>query len=84
MDRNNIAVCVSLDGKLGDDLEEHRKYLWTKYRDRFVIFTNVDWVGEGQQDDPASWDCYREDFGRRIAERLNNAKEKGRQWSQVV
>jgi len=77
MDRNNIAVCVSLDGKLGDDLEEHRKYLWTKYRDRFVIFTNVDWVGEGQQDDPASWDCYREDFGRRIAERLNNAKEKG-------
>ncbi len=77
MDRNNIAVCVSLDGKLGDDLEEHRKYLWTKYRDRFVIFTNVDWVGEGQQDDPASWDCYREDFGRRIAEQLNNAKEKG-------
>lgn len=77
MDRNNIAVCVSLDGKLGDDLEEHRKYLWTKYRDRFVIFTNVDWVGEGQQDDPASWDCYREDFGRRIAEQLNNAKENG-------
>ena len=34
MDRHNIAVCVSLDGKLGGDLDEHIKYLWTDYRDR--------------------------------------------------
>ena len=36
MDRNNIAICVSLDGKLGDDFREHAKYLWTKYRDRRI------------------------------------------------
>jgi len=42
MDRHNIAVCVSLDGRLGEELDEHMKYLWTRYRDRFVIFTNID------------------------------------------
>ena len=52
MDRNHIAVCVSLDGKLGADLEEHKKYLWTKYRDRFVIFANLDWRGSGDENDP--------------------------------
>ncbi len=55
MDRNRIAVCVSLDGKLGGQLEEHRQYLWTKYRDRFVIYANVDWQGDGSDDDPATW-----------------------------
>lgn len=35
MDRNQIAVCASLDGKLGGQLEGHVKYLWSKYRDRF-------------------------------------------------
>ena len=43
MDEQNIAVCVSLDGGMGDAFDEHKKYLWTKYRDRFVIFANIDW-----------------------------------------
>jgi predicted TIM-barrel fold metal-dependent hydrolase len=77
MDRNNIAVCVSLDGGLGDALDEHIKYLWTKYRDRFVIYSNIDWMGSGKPDDPATWDCHREDFGRRMAIELAAAKEKG-------
>ncbi len=77
MDRHNIAVCVSLDGKLGDDLDEHIKYLWTKYRDRFVIFANVDWQGDGEKDDPATWDCQREDFARRVVMQLDEAKQRG-------
>ncbi len=77
MDRHNIAVCVSLDGKLGDDLDEHIKYLWTKYKDRFVIFANVDWMGSGKMDDPATWDCHREDFVRRVVKQLADAKARG-------
>ena len=36
MDQQNIAVCVSLDGQLGEALGEHKQLLWTKHRDRFV------------------------------------------------
>ena len=77
MDRNNIAVCVSLDGQWGDPLDEHVKLLWTKYRDRFAIFANIDWQGAGKTDDPASWDCQRPDFARRVARELASAKERG-------
>ncbi len=77
MDRNNIAVSVSLDGQLGAALEEHKKYLWTNYRDRFVIFANIDWQGDGDRNDPATWDCHRPDFGRRMAESLADAKRRG-------
>jgi predicted TIM-barrel fold metal-dependent hydrolase len=77
MDRNNIAVCASLDGRLGDELEEHKKYLWTKYRDRFVIFANIDWRGAGAANDPSSWDMHRPDFARRTAMQLSRAKEQG-------
>lgn len=77
MDQQNIAVCVSLDGQLGDALEEHKKLLWTKHRDRFVFFANLDWIGGGQQDDPSSWDCHRPDFGRRMAAALAEAKSQG-------
>ena len=77
MDRHNIAVCVSLDGRLGTDLEEHKQYLWERYPDRFMIFANIDWRGDGDPDDPASWDCHREDFGPRMARELADAKRRG-------
>jgi len=77
MDQQNIAVCVSLDGQLGDLLEEHKKLLWTKHRDRFVIFANLDWLGGGRREDPSSWDCQRPDFGRRMAAALADAKARG-------
>jgi predicted TIM-barrel fold metal-dependent hydrolase len=48
-----------------------------KYKDRFVIFANIDWQGSGKADDPASWDCQRPDFARRIAARLAADKERG-------
>jgi predicted TIM-barrel fold metal-dependent hydrolase len=77
MDRHQIAVCVSLDGKLGGQLEQHRKFLWTKYEDRFVIFANVDWMGDGQEQDPATWACHRPGFAERTAEQLAAAVATG-------
>jgi predicted TIM-barrel fold metal-dependent hydrolase len=53
MDRNNIALSVSLDGTLGPRLDAHLAYLWTEYRDRFVVFSNIDWEGN-QESRPAS------------------------------
>lgn len=77
MDVQNIALGVSLDGGMAGDFDEHAKYLWTKYRDRFVIFANVDWQGDGKSDDPATWDCHRPDFGRRMALELARLKVAG-------
>jgi predicted TIM-barrel fold metal-dependent hydrolase len=77
MDRNNIAICVSLDGRLGDELTEHAKFLWTKYPNRFAIFANIPWQGTGKADDPVTWDCQRPDFGRRMARELAVAKQAG-------
>ena len=77
MDEQNIALCVSLDGQLDDQLEEHKDYLWKKYRDRFLIFANVNWQGNGRKDDPATWDCHRPGFARRIATQLEAAKQQG-------
>lgn len=77
MDRNGVAVCVSLDGLAGELIDEHAKLLWTKHQDRFAIFANIDWRGDGKADDPASWDCLRPDFGRRTARELASAKLRG-------
>jgi predicted TIM-barrel fold metal-dependent hydrolase len=77
MDKHNIAVCVSLDGGMGDAFVEHKKYLWTDYQDRFVIFANIDWRGQGDPDKPETWDCQRPDFGRRMAAELARMKEQG-------
>lgn len=77
MDRNGIALCASLDGGLADHFDEHAKYLWTKYPDRFVIFANIDWQGTGKADDPATWDCQRPDFARRMVASLADAKKRG-------
>lgn len=77
MDEQNIAVCVSLDGGLGDDLKEHQDYLWTKYRDRFVIFANLDWRGAGREGEPATWAVNQPGFGRQMASALELARDEG-------
>ncbi|MFV2069141.1 MAG: amidohydrolase family protein [Pirellulales bacterium] len=77
MDEQQIALCVSLDGRLGEAFDEHAAYLWTKYRDRFVIFANIDWRGDGQTDDPATWACHRPGFARRMATALADVKRRG-------
>lgn len=77
MDRNQIAVCVSLDGKLGDDLQDHLDYLWTDYKNRFVVFANIDWQGDGQVDQPETWAWLRDDFVRHTVEQLREARRMG-------
>jgi predicted TIM-barrel fold metal-dependent hydrolase len=77
MDRNQIAICVSLDGMLGPRLDEHLRFLWTDFRDRFVIFAHIDWQGRAAKDRPADWDCNQSDFARRMAIELRLAAEKG-------
>jgi predicted TIM-barrel fold metal-dependent hydrolase len=76
MDRNGIAIGVSLDGHLGDDLSEHIKFL-SKYPGRFAVLANIGWRGSGKADDPSTWDCHRADFARRTAGQLKDAKERG-------
>ena len=77
MDRNNIAVCASLDGKLGDQFAAHQRYLWTRYRDRFLIYLNVDWRGDGATDDPSTWACHRPGFSQRTAAAIRQAAKEG-------
>lgn len=76
MNRNNLAVCVSLDGTLGDRFDEHMKYL-SKYTDRFVVFANIDFQGTGKADQPDTWDVNRPDFARRVARQLAEARQRG-------
>lgn len=77
MDRNNIALCVSLDATLFKRLDEHCNFLWSRYRDRFVVFANIDFQGEGEADRPATWSCNQPDFVRKIVEKLKNSHHDG-------
>jgi predicted TIM-barrel fold metal-dependent hydrolase len=76
MNQQNIALGISLDGELGDSLEEHKTYL-EKHEKRFLIFANIDWQGSGKPDDARSWDCHRPDFARRTAQSLVDARQRG-------
>ena len=77
MDRNNIALCVSLDATLLKRVDEHCHFLWEEYQDRFVIFANIDFQGDGTADEPATWSCNQSDFVRRIVEQLKTGKARG-------
>ncbi|GIW97818.1 MAG: hypothetical protein KatS3mg111_1151 [Pirellulaceae bacterium] len=77
MDRHRIAVCTSLDGRLGQELEEHMRYLWTRYRERFCIFANIDWRGDAPEDVPAQWACHQPGFVRHTVEQLRAAQRRG-------
>jgi predicted TIM-barrel fold metal-dependent hydrolase len=77
MDRQHIAVSVSLDGLLGLTLDEHMQFLWSKYRDRFAIFVNIDWQGEGKADNHSTWACHKSDFAHRTVLALEDAQKRG-------
>lgn len=77
MDRNNIAMCVSLDGRLGHQLDEHIRYLWSEHRQRFLIFANVDWQGSGASEQPETWACNQSDFAHRTVLELEAAAKRG-------
>lgn len=77
MDRNGIAVCISLDGKLGPQLDRHMNWLWPRFKDRFAIFANVNWQGDAPRDQPALWACHRPGFAERTADQLSEAVQRG-------
>jgi predicted TIM-barrel fold metal-dependent hydrolase len=77
MDRNRIAVCVSLDGRLPDGFAEQRDFLWKHHADRFVIFANLDWQGAGKPDDWSSWACNQPDFVHHAVRQLEDAAGQG-------
>ncbi|MDA7979096.1 MAG: amidohydrolase [Pirellulales bacterium] len=76
MDGNNIAVCVSLDGRLGAELAEHLAYL-KPYENRFVVFANIDWQGTGEDDRPETWSVNQSGFVRQTVEALREARRQG-------
>ena len=77
MDRNNIQVCCSLDGRLGERFDRHREYLWTKYRDRFVIYVTINWLGGGDKEAPTTWACNQPGFVRQTLAQIEDAVERG-------
>ena len=77
MDRNRIAVCVSMDGFLPDRFEQQKKFLWKEHRDRFVIFVRIDWWGDGKKNEPGSWACNQVGFVRRFLLQLEHAAQNG-------
>lgn len=77
MDRNRIAVSVSLDERLDASTGEHLRFLNDRYPDRFGVFVHLDFQGDGLADQPGSWDCHRGDFGHRVARQLHEASKSG-------
>jgi predicted TIM-barrel fold metal-dependent hydrolase len=76
MDRNQIALCISLDGTLGHKLNEHIEFL-QRAPNRFAIFANIDFVGRGERTRPETWDCNQPDFVRLTCEQLRAAARLG-------
>ncbi len=74
MDRNHIAICNSLDAKLGSE-SEHLAFL-APCRDRFTVFAHIDFQGDGG-DDPGTWACNQPGFVRTTCELLEQARSNG-------
>lgn len=75
MDRQNIAISVSLDSKLGNE-QEHLDFLKT-HAGRFLSFAHIDFMGSGSRQQPATWACNQPGFVRLTCEQLKAAKGKG-------
>jgi hypothetical protein len=77
MDRNNVAINISLDGKLGDQWGQQAELLWKEHKQRFVIFVHIDWQGSAAKDDFDQWDCHQTDFVHRTVRALEGAHARG-------
>ncbi len=76
MDKNRIAVSVSLDAKLGNE-EEHLQFIGDKYGKRITAFAHIDFQGSGKKEAPETWACNQLGFVRNCVEQLRAAKPKG-------
>jgi predicted TIM-barrel fold metal-dependent hydrolase len=77
MDRQQIAICASLDARLGSTLQRHCDFLWNDYPDRFVVFANIDFQGSGKADQRDTWACNQPGFAKWVAEELERAAASG-------
>ena len=77
MDDANIAVSVSLDGQAGPRFPDHYQRLHQKYPGRFVVFVRMDYIGEGREDDPSTWDVNKPGYGLKMADWLTEAVRQG-------
>jgi predicted TIM-barrel fold metal-dependent hydrolase/lysophospholipase L1-like esterase len=77
MDEANIAVSVSLDGRVGTKFSEHLSSLTARHPNRFVAFVRMDFVGDGNADDPKTWDVHKPGYGARMADRLSETVRQG-------
>ncbi|TWT49962.1 Amidohydrolase [Thalassoglobus neptunius] len=77
MDEANIAVSVSLDGPAGPKFADHIHFLKQTHPNRFVVFVRIDYIGDGDEDDPATWDVHQKGYGVRMADQLTEAVRQG-------
>ena len=75
MDRNHIALSISLDARLGDE-EKHLDFLRAD-SGRLLVFAHIDFQGNGVEDRPETWACNQPGFVRTTCEQLKRAREKG-------
>ena len=77
MDESNIAVSVSLDGRVGPNFFQHYEKLTKRHPGRFVVFVRMDYVGDGDLNKPKTWDVVKPGYGFRMADKLSDAVRRG-------
>ena len=77
MDKHNIALCISLDCKLGEEEDHINFFKKNNVQHRFATFVHIDFLGKGQADQPKTWACNQSGFVRECVEKLKVAKEHG-------
>ena len=77
MDAANVAVAISLDGRAGVDFSQHLQHLQAHAPGRFVVFVRMDYVGDGDPDDFATWDVNQPGYGQRMADKLTESVRLG-------
>jgi predicted TIM-barrel fold metal-dependent hydrolase len=77
MDEAHVAVSIGLDGESGSRFLELQQRLEQHAPGRFLVFLRMDYIGEGEPDDMATWDVNRPEFGTRMADKLAEAVRLG-------
>lgn len=77
MDASNIAVSVSLDGQAGREFSDHYQLLNERHPGRFAVFVRMDYQGDGDDDNPETWDVNQAGYGFRMADKLSEAVRLG-------
>ena len=77
MDEANVAFSICLDGRAGLPTADMIERLNSLAPDRYVVFARMDPVGDGNEDQPETWEIHQPDFGQRMADRLTESVRLG-------